>query len=53
MLDDVDLLFHLKLKYHNLRGEPTLINVDLEGEKIIYQVLKRDKGEVLAMEINT
>lgn len=33
---------HLKLKYHNLQGDPITIKVDLEWEKRIYQALQRD-----------
>lgn len=44
-LDDVASLVHLKLKYHNLQGEPITVNVDLEGEKIIYQALQQDQWE--------
>lgn len=43
---------HLKIKYHNLHGEPTIINIYIEGAKIIYQALQRDQGEGIAMEIN-
>lgn len=50
-LDVVASHFHLKLKYHNLQGLVT-INAYLEGEKRIYEALKRDKGEGIAMKIN-
>lgn len=43
---------HLKLKYHNLQGEPTIINGDLKWGKIIYQVLQQDQRKGLLMEIN-
>lgn len=33
MLDVVASLVHLELKYHNLQGEPTTINTNLEGTK--------------------
>lgn len=33
MLDATTSLIHLELKYHNLQGEPTITNVNLEGEK--------------------
>lgn len=43
---------HLKLKYHNLQGESVTINIDLEGEKIIYQALQKDQGEDAAKEVS-
>lgn len=40
---------YLKLKYHNLQGGPVTINVDLKGEKRIYQALQQYQGEGVAM----
>lgn len=39
VLDVVASLVHLKVKYHNLKGELVTINGDLEGAKKIYQAL--------------
>lgn len=39
-LDIVASPVHLKLKFHNLHGEPVIINVNLEGEKLIYHALQ-------------
>lgn len=52
ILDAIASLIHLKLKYHNFPREPTIINADLKGTKIIYQALQRDQGDGVAMEIN-
>lgn len=52
MLDALNSLVNLKLKYHNMQGEPGVINIDLEGAKNIYQVLQRDQREGVTMEIN-
>lgn len=43
-LDVVASLMHLKLKYHNLTGEPITINSNLKGETRIYEALQRDQG---------
>lgn len=51
-LDALTLSTHLKLKHYNLQGDPVTINVNLEGEKRIYQALQRDQGEGKLMEIN-
>lgn len=52
MMDAIASLVHLKLKYHDLQGNPATINADLEGAKIIYQSLKKDQGEHTTMKIN-
>lgn len=39
MLDVVASSVHLKHNYHNLQGESVTINVNLVGEKNIYQTL--------------
>lgn len=51
-MDIVAFPMHLKIKYHNLQKEPNTLNADLEGAKIMYQVLQRYKGKGVAMEIN-
>lgn len=47
-------LVHLKLKYHNMHEEPTIISDDLSRVKRIYNALQQDQkeGEAKAMEIN-
>lgn len=44
MLDVVASPIHLKIKYHNLQRELVTINVDLEGEKRVYQDLHKISG---------
>lgn len=51
MLDSVASSIHLKLKYHNVRWQLTIVISSLEGKKIIYQALQKDQGEGVAMEI--
>lgn len=36
MLDVVASMMYLKVKYHNLQREPTIISPNLKWEKIIY-----------------
>lgn len=51
-LDVIASQVHLKLKFHNLHGEKIIVNVDLEGEKRIYQALEQDQGESNTMEVD-
>lgn len=53
MLDVVASLVHLKLNYYNMQGESGTIDIDLEGEKRIYQALKNDHREAISMELNS
>lgn len=53
MLDIVASLVHLKLNYYNMQGESGTIDIDLEGEKRIYQALKNDHREAIAIELNS
>lgn len=41
MLDEKASHIHLKLKYHNVNDEVTIVNIDLSREKKIYKVLKK------------
>lgn len=52
MLYVVSSLVYLKLKYHNLQGDSTTNNVNLNEEKIINQALQKDKGDGIIMELN-
>ena len=51
MLDVIASLVHLKLKYHNLQGEPTRIYAYLEVAKRIYEAIQKDQGESMALEL--
>lgn len=45
VLDVVAFPVHLKLKYHNVHGESSTINVDLHEAKCFYQNLQEDQKE--------
>lgn len=52
ILDNIVSLVHLKLKFHNIHGEPITIDAYIKGTKRIYKALHRDQLEGVAIEIN-
>lgn len=54
MLHTLASQVHVKLKYHNVNNEPVIINVDLIGDKRIYQTQQQNQRESKAttVEIN-
>lgn len=49
-LDVVVSPVYLKLKFHNLHGEPPTVNTNIEAAKMIYQAFHQDQIGSKAME---